>query len=75
MRKQELVHLHALAVEIRDYVSDRESVPPDAFAEYDRNGSKPTSLHRRKTTHKECLLLLLDGILAAIGRQLTENAI
>ena len=62
MRKQELIHIHMLTVEIRSFISERETIPNDAFEEYDQNGVPPTALHYNKTAHKESMQLLLDGI-------------
>ncbi|UTF52583.1 UPF0058 family protein [Natronosalvus rutilus] len=73
MRKQELIHLHALAVELRKDVTEHETVPPDAFEEYDRYGIAPTSIHYNKPRHKESLLLLLDGICRTVGRPPTQD--
>lgn len=74
MRKQELIHFHALATVIREFIAERETVGPDAFLKYDQKGIRPTSVHRNKTAHKESLQLLLVGILRSIGYVPAENA-
>lgn len=66
MRKQELVQLHGLVALIRRYVSERHAVPADAFEAYDGLGADHTAIHYDKTTHKECVQHLLDGILTTI---------
>lgn len=74
MRKQELVHLHMLAVEIRGFISERETIPPDAFEAYDRNGVPPSAVHYNKPAHKESMQLLLDGIHDSLYRASVQAA-
>ncbi|MFP8958434.1 UPF0058 family protein [Natrialbaceae archaeon A-CW3] len=66
MRKQELIHLHALAMEIRKYLVVHETIPTGSFEHYEHYGVSPTSIHYSKTRHKESLQLLLEGLLAAL---------
>lgn len=47
--------MHMLTVEIRDFVSERETIPNDAFEGYDQNGVEPTAVH-----HSERRGFLLD---------------
>ncbi|MFP9192678.1 UPF0058 family protein [Natronosalvus vescus] len=68
MRKQELIHLHALTLEIRAYIVAHETIPADPFEQYDRYGVSPTSIHYSKTRHKESLQLLLEGLHRALDR-------
>ncbi|MCW8172229.1 metal-binding protein [Natrialba swarupiae] len=58
MRKQELIHLHMLAVEIHGFISESETIPTNTLEEYDQNGVPPTAVHYSKTAHKESLQLL-----------------
>lgn len=62
MRKQELIHIHGLLVEVRRYFDDRDEIPADAFDAYDTYGVTPTALHRHKDAHKEAIEHLLEGI-------------
>ncbi|MCU4926719.1 UPF0058 family protein [Halobacteria archaeon AArc-dxtr1] len=62
MRKQELIQMHMLATEIGVFISERETIPPAAFEEYDQNGVSPTAIHHSKTAHEESLQLLLNAI-------------
>lgn len=74
MRKQELIHIHMLAVEIHSFVSERETIPTVAFEEYNQNGIAPTAIHYNKTAHKESLQLLLDGIVESIDHTPMQEA-
>lgn len=65
MRKQELVHLHALGVQLRREVADRRSPPPSTYAAYEDLRVEPTSIHRRKDAHREAILALFDGVATA----------
>ena len=76
MRKQELVHLHALSVRVRCYVEDRHDISADAFARYDRTCVGPTAIHRGKGDHADALLELFavlatlldaDGVASSIS--------
>ncbi|MFB6079896.1 MAG: UPF0058 family protein [Haloferacaceae archaeon] len=61
MKKQELVHLHALLAEVRAAYEDRTGRPlePD---EYDRLGVRPTSIHRSKDDHEAAVVLLASAL-------------
>ncbi|WP_247729625.1 UPF0058 family protein [Halovivax limisalsi] len=61
MKTQELIHLHALLVELRTYVEAEESAPSGAFASYDAQPVRPSHIHRQKEAHKNAVDLLLDG--------------
>jgi hypothetical protein len=63
MRKQELVHLHALGVACRRQV-DADAAPA-AFEAYEDLGVSPTSIHRRKDAHREAILRLFAGVAVA----------
>lgn len=63
MRKQELVHLHALGVACRRYVDTEAS--PAAVEAYEELGVSPTSIHRRKDVHREATLRLFAGVAVA----------
>lgn len=61
MRKQELVHLHALAVELCTYVSALEQETTAEFDEYETSGATPLAIHSNKQVHKEAVQLLFVG--------------
>uniref|UniRef100_A0A7D5GKK1 UPF0058 family protein n=2 Tax=Natrinema halophilum TaxID=1699371 RepID=A0A7D5GKK1_9EURY len=75
MRKQALVHIHALISEIRAFIMERESVPMGAFATYDQIGILPTEIHYNKRKHKESIFTLLEDILMSLERLSTRNLI
>lgn len=62
MKSQELIHFHALLLEVRSDLERREDVPPDAFAAYDAESIRPSHIHRPKEAHERAVGLLLDGI-------------
>ena len=66
MRKQQLIHLHALCLCLRDRIDDRVTVPADAFEAYDAMDVDPTAVHRRKAVHQDAVLALLDGLTTAL---------
>lgn len=69
MRKEEYFHLHALFVELRQFLQETGDVPDDAFAAYEAYGVGPMAIHRRKDDHHQALRLLTEGVLATIAAQ------
>lgn len=71
MRKQELVHLHGLFVEIRRYLAaqDEIQIPTDAFDAYDESGIGPTAIAERKHAHQAAVDQLLDGLDTTVTAQ------
>ena len=61
MKRQELVHVHALLWEVRDYLETAGLVSTDAFRSYDAQSVRPPHVHRHKTDHQRAISLLLDG--------------
>ncbi|MDJ1431214.1 UPF0058 family protein [Halostagnicola sp. A-GB9-2] len=61
MKIQELIHLHALLLEIRKYLEREGNVPYGAFDSYDTQPIRPSHIHRQKDAHKNAINLLLDG--------------
>lgn len=51
MRKQELIHLHGLAVAVRGHLKQADDLPAAAFERYDTFGVGPAAIHRRKGDH------------------------
>lgn len=66
MRKQQLIHLHALCLCLRGRLEARTRVPADAFARYDAMDLGPTAVHRPKSVHHEAVVALLDGLTTTI---------
>lgn len=75
MRKQELVYLHGLLREVRDYY-ERQSGDAVSTPEYDSCDVAPTAIHRSKADQEEAVLTLLSELTAAMesGRQLPADA-
>ncbi|WP_306053461.1 UPF0058 family protein [Natronococcus wangiae] len=73
MKKQSLVYMHGLLVQIRNELRDCGDVPADAYGEYDERNVSPMSVHRRKGAHGEAIGLLGEGILRTIAHQRDEN--
>lgn len=62
MRKQELIHLHTLLVQIRTTLTADYEPPADAFAAYDHHGVHPRAIYARKEAHEEAITHLTTGI-------------
>ena len=61
VRIQELIYLHALLLEMRQYLEQESDVPYSAFDGYDSQPTRPTHIHRNKDAHKNAINLLLNG--------------
>jgi hypothetical protein len=62
MKTQELVHVHALLLEVRLSLERADDADPDAFAAYDAQPIRPHDIHQQKTVHRRAIDLLLEGI-------------
>ncbi len=62
MRKQELIHLHSLLVQIRSELTADYDPPDAAFAAYERHGVHPRAIYVRKDAHHQAIRHLTDGI-------------
>jgi len=73
MKKQELIHLHGLLAQVRDYyeATAGEEVGTDAYEEV---GVQPTSIHKSKTEHKEAVFALADDVTDALDSE-TEQTV
>ncbi|WP_339104201.1 UPF0058 family protein [Haloterrigena salinisoli] len=68
MDQQELIHLHALLVEIRRDLDREETLRAGAFDAYDSQPVRPTHLHRRKEAHKQAMNLLRSDLIDCVQR-------
>ncbi|MFT4891796.1 MAG: hypothetical protein ACI9YT_002731 [Halobacteriales archaeon] len=60
MRKQEFIHLHGLLAQVSsDFRDSDRSIELDAYHE---QGTRPTSIHKSKTAHKEAVMTLADEL-------------
>jgi hypothetical protein len=73
MRKQEILHLHALCALIRVYLEESREVPSDCFRAYEDHDVSPSEIHRRKDVHRRAQSLLLDS-LAALTDDLSDHS-
>lgn len=67
MRKQELIHLHALTIELRSWLEEHHGIDGE-FDAYDEGAVSRHAIHRRKGTHKEAVRLAMDGVVSVIER-------
>ncbi|MFC7154689.1 UPF0058 family protein [Halomarina halobia] len=61
MKKQELIHLHGLLAQVRDYYQQQTSNDIE-HEMYDELGVRPTSIHKSKTEHKRAVFALATGV-------------
>lgn len=61
MRKQELVYVHGLLAELREFYEEAtgESIPAP---EYDAMDVKPTSIHKGKPEHEAAVFALASAM-------------
>jgi hypothetical protein len=58
MRKQELIHLHGLFVEITQSLVEQGAVSTEIWNEYETLDINPYSIHAGKSDHEEAVRLL-----------------
>lgn len=61
MRKQELIHIHALFREVSEHLERNQETRIETPT-YDELGTRPTSIHKGKPAHKEAVFALSDDI-------------
>lgn len=66
MRKQELIHLHALCVLVREHAEARDDVPPGAFASYEDLGVPPSAIYRSKAAHRRAVRALTASLASSV---------
>lgn len=74
MKRQELIHTHALLFEVRIYLHRKERPPSDAFAAYDRQMIRPHHIHHGKEAHRRAIALLLNGFRQTVQVRPEEHA-
>ncbi|RDI70599.1 UPF0058 family protein [Halopelagius longus] len=72
MKKNELVHYHALLREISTDFADRGIVTRDDFDEYRRLDVSPVALRASRDDHEEAVLLLAEVLSRAAERSTDE---
>jgi hypothetical protein len=66
MRKQELVHLHALCALARSHLESRENLPAGAFSRYDECDVSPSAIYCSKGDHRRAVRLLAAELACAV---------
>ncbi|MGM0606741.1 MAG: UPF0058 family protein [Halobacteriota archaeon] len=66
MKKNELMHVHALLVRLTEDVIDRGVVPPAHFEEYREFGVRPVDFRVRRDRHEDAVLLLAALLASAL---------
>ncbi len=61
MKQQELIHIHALLFEVREYVERDDTSTADPFARYEAQSTRPHHIHRGKDAHQTAIDHLLRG--------------
>lgn len=58
MRKQELIHLHGLLLEVQKHCT-----PEADLSVYESLGIGPTSIYRHKNEHRKAVFALMEAIM------------
>jgi hypothetical protein len=74
MRKQELVHIHGLLVEITQSLVDQGTVSADIWDEYEALDINAYSIRAQKSDHKEAVLLLATTLRATLEQPAKEQS-
>lgn len=73
MRKQELIHLHRLHVEITRFLVDQGTVSAEIWTEYDRLDTNADSIHASKSDHAEAVQLLTSTLSVTLDQPTEEQ--
>lgn len=73
MRKQELIHLHALLVEVTHHLDDHGDMPTEISTEYNTLDTHPVSVHASKQDHHEAVMALATAIGTWLDRSPNER--
>jgi hypothetical protein len=71
MRKQELVHLHALYTLVREHVTAREDPAPGAFESSADIDVSPAAIYRSKRAHRRAVLQLAADVATVVADEPT----
>ena len=74
MKKQELIHLHALGGELYAFVSTPHGPEPGPFEAYERAGVTPVAFHYDKSAHKRATFRLLAATVEVIDAETVVHA-
>jgi hypothetical protein len=65
MRKQSLIHIHALCSALREDIQNRHDISGDPYEDYEEFGVKCEHIHRSKGEHKQALFRLFEANITA----------
>lgn len=74
MKKQELIHLHRLLVEVRNHYEHRTGNTVE-HAAYEDLGIQPISIQKSKTDHKVAVFAVLKAINSEMGAMENEQPV
>ena len=72
MDKGELIHIHMLLVQIKNYF-EKLGIG-EGFPKYDSLGVKPTHVHKNKKLHKKAIFILGEELAAILSEDKYSNA-
>jgi hypothetical protein len=72
MRKQEYIHVHALLVQITQYLVEHEDMPAETFERYEQLSTRPSSIHEAKENHHDAVMELSGDIEPWIDEEFSE---
>lgn len=75
MRKNELIHLHALLRTVADYLVASGDLDPDVLATYEACGVTPMSLQAARPDHKAAVLLLGEALATGLRDATDADAV
>lgn len=73
MRKDELIHIHALLLKVRQSLIENEDVPVEMQSAYDALDVRPSSIHKSKQNHCEAISTLGGSIERSLEKADTDN--
>lgn len=74
MRKQELVHLHGVLVEVTESLVEQDVVSAEIWTEYERLDIHANAIHAQKRDHGEAVRLLATTLSAALEQPPAEQS-
>ena len=73
MQKKELIHIHALLYQVRQYVTENENIPVEMHSTYDALDVRPSSIHKQKQNHYEAITTLGGSIERSLEQADTDK--
>ncbi len=73
MRKQDLIQLHRLLLELSQYMSEENAISTEWIVEYDMLDTRPIYVQAAKEDHQEAVMMLATAIEAELDRTPEED--